>query len=283
METIFVTGASGEIGKGLLALLKRLPYSILILTRKNPPADDANIHWVQGDLLSTKSFADHLKDISIVLHLAAITHSHYDSDYYDVNVKGTHNLLDSIHSLNIRQFIYFSSRAIGKSGGAYAHSKEQAEDLVKASTFPWTIIRPSEVFGTGRDPIAKIIKMIQTWPLLPIFGDGKYRFAPVHIQDIFFALEKIIANPIAINKVYNLSGPESFTYKEMVKLIAEMLGRKPLMVHVPFVFLQSLAYFFDLVKWGPIAKDQIPRLRLAKSADITLAVQDLQYCPRSLI
>ena len=155
---ILVTGASGFLGKNLLVLLKHeedLHLSALVHRRV---LGVGGCEAVPGDLNDPASLSRAVEGMDMVVHLAALTRSHRKEDYYEINAKGTKNLVNVCVRHKVGRFIYVSSRAAHADGGAYAHSKLLAEDYVKQSDLSWVIIRPSEVYGLdGGDAVYKLV------------------------------------------------------------------------------------------------------------------------------
>lgn len=141
---VFITGASGIIGKKLLLRLEREGYQLSILVRKreNELVDNPSIKIYVGDLLDAASLETATRGVDVAIHLAGITHTNNFQLYYNINTQGTKNLIKACEKNRIKKFIYISSRAASTEGGAYAHSKLLAEEEVKKSTLPWVILRP---------------------------------------------------------------------------------------------------------------------------------------------
>ena len=286
-QNIFITGADGKIGKVLLKALVANGFSLIALCRteaERSSLSDLSVRTVTGDLLNVKSYSPYLKDVDIVVHMAAVTHTNDISRYYRINSQATLDLVNRCEEFGIRRFIYISTRAISSASGAYGESKLKAENHVRESSLNWTIIRPAEVYGiSGKEGVDMILNKIHKFPFVPIIGDGKYMVAPVHVSNVIHAIVSVIENSAIKSKIYNISGPESFTYNQFIDKVLILKGIKKKKINMPVYAFNVAAKFLALIfKDRFIAIDQIPRLLSEKSSDISAAISDLDYDPDKL-
>ena len=99
---------------------------------------------MKADITIKDSINKELWGATEVFHMAGATHEKITDNYYLNSVETTKLLIDLAIKNNVSRFIYLSTQAIGKIGGAYSHSKQLAEDYLKHSRLNWTILRPSE-------------------------------------------------------------------------------------------------------------------------------------------
>lgn len=283
---IFITGATGGLGQKLIPKLSSSNYKLSLLSLdKENPFQQENVKIVAGNLLNPNDYKNDLKNIDVIIHLAAVTHTNNEKLYYQINTEGTKLLVDLAQQFGIKRFIFISTRAIGEKGGAYSNSKSLAEEIVKQSKLDWTIVRPAEVYGVAEnEAITKLIRNIEKMPIIPIIGNGQYKISPVAVEDVINALIKIIELNTSSYKTYTLAGQEELSYLNFINLILKQKKLKKLKVFLPVFILKILANLFALlrIKKPFIVKDQIPRLLLEKSADISLARRDLNYNPQAI-
>ncbi|MCK5451335.1 MAG: NAD-dependent epimerase/dehydratase family protein [Candidatus Omnitrophica bacterium] len=287
-QNIFITGAAGKIGKELLkTLLDKGFDNITVLCRteeEKSSFSEMKITPIVGDLLNDYSYSSYLEDVDMVVHMAAITHTNDISKYYQINSEATLNLISRCEEYGVKNFIYISTRAIAPTGGAYSKSKLMAEKHVKESCLDWMIIRPAEVYGVaGKEGVDMILNNIHKFPFVPIIGDGEYEIAPVHISDVIKAIVSVIERADRKSRIYNIAGPESFTYNQFIAKVLDLKGIKKRKINIPVYVFRILAKGLALVfKDRFIAVDQLPRLLSEKSSDISVAVRDLDYNPVKL-
>ena len=280
---VLVTGATGEIGQPLLDQLERSRV-VRVLSRRPPPNGERATEWVQGDVNDPETLVRACEGADPVLHMAAVTHARRTADYFRVNITGTANLIDAARRAGVHRLVFVSSRAIGAAGGAYCHSKELAESIVRKSGLEWVIHRPAEVYGIGTgDPIYSLVSSLRSRSWVPIPGDGSARLSPVHVADVTDAIIASLDRPAAAGKTYVLAGPEEMTYLELVSRLESLLqlsSRRRM--HIPFPVMKLSARTMGRFAPGGLVPDQIPRLLLAKSTDNSAAIHDLGFAPGRL-
>lgn len=281
-KKIFITGASGKLGHFVVKELLNKEYDLFLLCRKKiEEFNNPRINIIIGNILNSNSYIFKLNEIEIVLHIAGITHTNNIQQYYEVNSKATLELLKACKTNRIKRFIFVSTRAISEEGGHYCKSKFIAEQYVQESGLDWVIIRLAEVYGvSGKEGIDMIINNIHKFPIVPIIGDGNYKLAPVHISDAVYSIVKVVEELEKVNKIYNIAGPESFTYNVFINQVLKWKKITKIKVHIPVLIFYFLAKVFALVfKKSLVTVDQIPRLLCNKSDDISLAMDELSFNP----
>ena len=280
---IFVTGASGGLGQHLfryLANQKNCEIKVLVRISQGCFPGGA---IVNGDLLDRNTLVEATKSAELVVHLAALNHSNSSEDYFRVNVDGTRNLLDACAINGVQRFIYVSLHAAHPDGGSYSESKLKAEELVKNSGLPWVILRPTEVFGqNSTGTVNKLIKWIQSSPVVPSIGNGRFIVCPVYIDDVISAVGQCIFDSEMVGKTLFLSGPEEMTYVELVDRICHFAHVKRLKIFIPFFLLRALVEVLDLLGWKFVVRDQIPRLLCKTYPSFDPLVKLQNYHPRTL-
>jgi nucleoside-diphosphate-sugar epimerase len=285
---ILVTGATGEIGGSLLERLVKRGGEVRVLTRSGMDGreqpEEGPVNWVRGDLTEPGSLAPALEGIDLVLHMAAVTHTRHAARYWETNATGTANLLAAAEAAGVERFLHISTRALGEEGGPYCHSKAVAEERVRASSIPSVILRPGEVYGSGgRDPILDIARSLARRSFVTILGDGGQLFCPVHVDDVVGAIVRALDAPGLDAPAYTVAGPEEMRYVELVGRLERALGLGPRRrIHIPVAVARLGIAVASRLGIGSLVPDQLPRLLLAKSSDVSDAVRDLDFAPRSL-
>ena len=287
-ERILLTGASGEIGTPLIARLAEQGHALHVISRRAPPPETSRTRWICADLTDPESLRRACRcEPRVVIHMAAVTHSRNPATYDAVNVRGTENLIEALSAAPPRRFIHMSTRAIGADGGAYAGSKERAEEAVRGSGLPFTILRPAEVYGSGGDdPILSLAADLRRRRFVPILGDGSHELCPVLASDVVDAVVELV-RAIELDrgngKTYVLAGPHSLTYLELVEKLETIQGiPRRWRISVPVAVARGLIGGLATLGVGSYVPDQVPRLLLHKPRDYSEAARDLQFTPRSI-
>ncbi|NTW58857.1 MAG: complex I NDUFA9 subunit family protein [Nitrospirae bacterium] len=263
---ILVTGANGFVGRNLVKLLRQDNIAVRALVRNVAKAArlrDLGAELAEGDISNLSSLETALQGCKKVIHLVGIIQEAPGVTFKDVHVDGTRNLLEEAKKAGVRHFIYQS--ALGTRPNAkslYHRTKWEAEELVRASGVPFTILRSSLIYGPGDLFTIRLAETIKISPVLPVIGTGRSKVQPIFIDDVAACLAKIVTGGAHLNKVYEIGGPEQLTYEEVTKAIAAALGVNRPTVHMPLFFMRSMAKIAEAVlPKPPVTTDQLIMLQ----------------------
>lgn len=263
-DKIFVTGAAGFVGSHLVPFLVNEGYKVTSLVRNEDEARriPSRSNIAIGDLAQTGEWQDKLDSHNVLIHLAAEIASKIPQDFKRNNTLATRNLIRAAKRANVKKIILFSSAAVTSIRlDWYAKTKKQQEEIVVASKIPYTIIRPSMIYGPGDTKnIGWLISMVKKLPIIPIPGGGNFGRQPLYIQDICKVVLELISASRP-KKIYEIHGTEYVTMKEMVKVIKNALGLKRPTVAVPLFTLKLAVWLWGKVLPNPkFTTDQIESL-----------------------
>jgi nucleoside-diphosphate-sugar epimerase len=256
----FVTGASGFVGHAVCAELGSRGHEVSVLVRR-PGSEPAGTVAVHGDLSDGASLTSAFERIrpGCVIHLAAEIATQRNAAKIDeVNVEGTRRLLSACSSVGGMRFIFVSTVVTGDAGGeildetttlpvqtAYGRSKQEGEQLVRASGLPSIIIRPSHVYGPGGWYAEEIVKRLRAPGRMVVLGRGHNWWDVVRVEDVATAC--VAAAERALDgALYHVVDDRPIRYYEFVSLTAQALGVGPPR-HVP-VWLARLVAGADPVR-----------------------------------
>ena len=283
INTLLVTGASSEMGSALIRqLLNNSGWKIRAMVHRSL-VNVSGCEIRPGNLKNKGLLVRALSGVDTVVHMAALTKSTRESDYFEVNVSGTKNLIDACLESGVKKIIYISSAAASLHGGGYSRSKLEAEQLIKKSGMKWLILRPSEVYGQrAGDSINRLIRWIQRYIFVPVIGTGTCKLSPVFIDDVVSAIAVSIFNKELENETIVLAGPEELTYDDLVDRVAAYFGVKRFKLHLPAGLIRLGITVMPKLGMNILVPDQISRLLCDKSFGIDLAKEKLDYSPRIL-
>ena len=282
-NTLLVTGASSEMGSALLRqLLNNSDLKIRAMVHRSL-VNVSGCEIRPGNLKNKGLLVRALSGVDTVVHMAALTKSTRESDYFEVNVSGTKNLIDACLESGVKKIIYISSAAASLHGGGYSRSKLEAEESIKKSGMKWLILRPSEVYGQrAGDSINRLIRWIQRYIFVPVLGTGTCKLSPVFIDDVVSAIAVSIFNKELESETIVLAGPEELTYDDLVDRVAAYFGVKRFKLHLPAGLIRIGITVMPKLGMNILVPDQISRLLCDKSFSIDLAKEKLDYSPRIL-
>jgi len=280
---ILVTGASSGLGGALLRRLSNCSGLEMKAMVHRSFVNLSGCESLQGDLDSPESLARAVEGVDTVIHMAALTHSARESEYFKVNVTGTQNLIEACVLAGVKRIIYISSSAASAEGGGYSRSKMEAEECVKRSGLSWLILRPSEVYGQGTgDTINRLVEWVRKYPCVPVVGAGTALFSPVYVDDVVSAMTLSILDAKLESETVLLAGPEALTFVELVNRIAKYFKVRRFKLHLPVRLIKFVASFLSFLGIEVLVPDQIPRLLCSKDHGIHKTSALISYSPRKL-
>jgi NADH dehydrogenase len=263
---ILVTGASGFVGSNLIRRLRKDNIAVRAVVRTPAKAQalaDLGAEVVPGDIADPASLEVIAQGCEKVIHLVGIIQEGRGFTFRSVHVEGTRNILEAVKKAGVNHFIYQSALGTRENAKSeYHRTKWEAEKLVIASGIPYTILRPSLIYGPGDLFTIRLAEMIRLSPVLPVIGTGRSKIQPVYIEDVASCIMKILLDGQHLGKTYEIGGPEQLTYEEVTKAIATVLGVRRPVVHMPLFFMRTMAKVAESVlPKPPVTTDQLIMLQ----------------------
>lgn len=242
-DSIVVTGALSYTGKYVTQLLLNRGCEIRTLTyhvgRTNPFGDRVRVFPFDFD---------HPDRLSHILRGASTLINTYwvrfprGRSTFESAVQNTRTLISAAKYAGVARVVHVSiANPSPESPLAYYRGKAEVEKAVMDSGLSYAILRPTVIFGSEDVLLNNIAWFIRRFPLFAVPGDGRYSIRPIHVADMAHLIAQEVDQPG--NTIRDAVGPETFTFEELVKLIAAQLGRPARLVHVPM----PLAYVCTLV------------------------------------
>ena len=151
---------------------------------------------------------------------------------FETAIRNSRLLINAAKDAGVRRIVHVSivNPSLDSALGYY-RGKAQVEQAVVASGLEYAIVRPTVIFGAEDILINNIAWFVRRFPAFAIPGDGRYRVRPIYVEDMARLLADAADHPG--NKVIDAVGPESFSFEDLVRLIAEKSGRRLRLIHVP--------------------------------------------------
>jgi NADH dehydrogenase len=267
---VFVTGATGFVGRSIVRELHRAGHEIHLLTRHLKSAAARAIEREysaqvrSGDVLDAGSLRDACAKAETVIHLVGIISEAGEQTFENVHTRGTQNVIAAAKEAGIKRIVHMSSLGTRPDAVARYHkSKWAAEEAVRRSALDWTIFRPSIIYGPGDGFVNLFAKIIRCSPVVPILGGGRTRFQPVAVENVARAFVKSLTEPRAVAQTFDLCGAETFTLDEIVDVILDVMQRRRWKFHVPTGVANLQAALLELLvgrllrRAPPLNRDQL--------------------------
>jgi NADH dehydrogenase len=270
---VLLIGGTGYVGDVMRHRLREAGHAVTLLVRpSSSPAEyeREGFATVEGDVTDPGSLVRALERVmpEAVINLVAVIKEKGDVTFERLNYQGTVNVIDAMRRAGAGRLLQMSAVGAGNSPEhPYHYTKWKAENAVKESGLSWTIFRPSIVFGPGKHPqfVTQLADVVRMAPVVPVVGDGRSRFQPIHLDDVAAAYERAVRDPATTaGQTYELAGPEVVTYEEILDECARALGKKKPKLHVPVGLMKPAAALMGAIPFidAPVTTEQLKMLKL---------------------
>ena len=285
---VFVTGATGFVGRQLCAALSRAGHGVIALVRKGSEAklpQSDSITPVSGDLFSP-TLPGLLDGCQAVIHLVGIIREFpgREISFERLHVDATAAILAATKQAGIRRYLHMSANGTRQQAVSnYHQTKWRAEELVRNSDLDWTIFRPSLIYGREDQFISMLVRFIRLLPLVPVIGDGQYRLQPVPVEQIASGFASALDKPVALHKTYHCGGADCLSYNQVLDLVAAAIGKRPpLKLRQPLCLMRPTVSLLQRFPFFPLTSDQLQMLVEGNCCDTRDWLQDLELKPQPL-
>ena len=160
-----------------------------------------------------------------------------------------------------KNFIHLSALGINSATDSeYAKSKLIGESNI-LKNFPLaTILRPSVVYSIDDNFTTNFMTILNRLPMFPLYYEGKTKFAPIHCSDLTDIIQYIISKNV-YSKIIECTGPEIISFKELLKKLLFLMGKKRLLIPFPLSLAKFSARFFELFPNPLLTRDQLKLLK----------------------
>jgi NADH dehydrogenase len=279
---IFLTGATGFVGRNVLKRLLLEDHEVSILMRPGKsrlidlgfggevPREKSNVRHVPGDVVSGSGLDQGMQGCDAAIHLVGIIVEKGSNTFDTVHHVGTRNVVEAAKRARIQRFVHMSALGVRENGVAeYQRSKWKAEEEVRRSGIPYCILRPSLIFGPGDGFVTQMMDLMKKAPLFRLVpGDGSPKFRPIFVHDVAFCFSGALTAKAATTQTVELGGADELTLNEVLAEIARCAGVTKPAVHIPMPLMFLGAALAGVLPNAPVTADQLRMLREGSTCDI---------------
>ena len=269
-KNCLIFGASGQIGRHLIRKLTKNNYKVTVVTRNihqkayimKTQANAGYIDIVEANIFDEEKIRKLFSKADICINLIGILYE-----------TGKNNTFENIHSIfpsilaklckeyKIKQFIHLSALGINNAiDSEYAKSKLEGEINIQKHFSLASILRPSVVYSVDDNFTTNFMTLLSNLPIFPLYYNGDTKFAPIYCSDLIDTIYYVISKNIH-SKIIECVGSETISLKDILKKLLKLIGKKRLLVPLPFFVANMSASLFQLFPKPLLTKDQLKLLK----------------------
>ena len=269
-KNCLIFGGSGQIGRHLLRKLTKNNYKVTVVTR--------NLHQ-KGYVIKTQANAGYIDVVECNIFDEAKIRKLFTKTDICINLigilyeTGKGSTFKNIHSIfpsilaklckehKVKQFIHLSALGINDAiDSEYAISKLEGEVNIQKNFPLATILRPSVVYSVDDNFTTNFMTLLSRLPLFPLYYSGDTKFMPIHCSDLTDIIYYVISNNTH-SKIIECIGPETISLKKILKTLLKLIGKKRILISLPFFVAKISAKLFQLFPKPLLTLDQLRLLK----------------------
>lgn len=268
MRKITVFGGSGFIGRHLVRRLAHQGWAVRVAVRSpdsakflKPFGEPGQIQPWRTDIRDDAAIAAAVAGADAVVNLVGILFESGRQRFDDLQATGPGRIAAAAQTAGVGRLVHISAiGADGQSPAAYARSKAMGEAAVLAAFPTATILRPSIVIGPEDGFFNRFAAMAMVSPFLPLVGGGRTRFQPVTVNDVADAILAALTRPDVQGRVYELGGPKIYSFRELLDLTLQVIGRRRCLLSIPMGLARLQGMVLQNLPNPPLTLDQVRML-----------------------
>ena len=263
-QSIAVLGGTGFLGTRLVARLIKDRRRVTVLSRDREQHKHLlvlpGLTLENCDVYEEAQLSEHFRGKDVVINLIGILNERGFSGqgFRRAHTELTQGVLQAARSAGVTRLLQVSAlKAAVDAPSYYLRSKGEAEKLIRETTsaLDWTIFQPSVMFGRGDSFLNRFAALLGVVPVAFPLAKPNARFQPVLVDDVIEAMLRCLHGGACSRQTYELGGPQVYTLREIVGLVAKLTGRRRWIVGLPDAVARMQALIMDFVPGRPFSSD----------------------------
>ncbi|WP_246249118.1 complex I NDUFA9 subunit family protein [Chelativorans alearense] len=262
---MLVLGGTGFLGRRVVRHLLRRGFEVRSGSRHPERAHSifgkAAVEAIRADVTDEVSLNAALARSANVINAVSLYVEHGEQTFDAIHVRAAARVARVARDVGMRQLVHISG--IGSdplSRSDYISARGRGENAVREAFPGATIVRPAVMVGPDDAFLTTIARLVRLLPVYPLFGDGKTRLQPVHVEDVAEAVARVLDSGDSA-PCYELGGPRVYLYRDLVKTVARQSSAHTVTVPIPFVFWSMIARLAEELPSVPLTRNQVELMR----------------------
>jgi uncharacterized protein YbjT (DUF2867 family) len=271
-QVVTVFGGTGFLGRRIVRHLHD-GFAVRIATphpdRARLPASGkgSDIVSLNADVNDDRLVASAVSGAWAVVNAVSLYVERGKDTFQSVHVRAAERVAKLARQAGVERLVHISGiGSDARSTSPYVRCRGEGEAAVLDAFPSTTLIRPAVMFGPGDAFVTPLLTMLRQMPVFPMFGAGATRLQPVYVEDVAEAITRILQLPTA-HQLYELAGPNIYTYEELLRTLAAALGRRPLLLPFPFALWHVVGYLSEFLPNPPITRNKVELMAMDNVAE----------------
>ncbi|HEY2633470.1 MAG TPA: complex I NDUFA9 subunit family protein [Steroidobacteraceae bacterium] len=270
-QSIVVLGGTGFLGTRLVARLIKDGRRVTVLSRDREQHKHLlvlpGLTLENCDVYVEAQLSEHFRGKDVVINLIGILNERGfgGAGFRRAHTELTRGVLQASRSAGVTRLLQVSAlKAAVDAPSYYLRSKGDAEQLIRESNtaLDWTIFQPSVMFGPGDSFLNRFAGLLAVSPWVFPLAKPNARFQPVSVDDVIEAIRRCLHGGASSRQTYELGGPQIYSLREIVGLVAKLTGRRRWIVGLPDPAARMQALAMDFVPGRPFSSDNYRSLTI---------------------
>jgi uncharacterized protein YbjT (DUF2867 family) len=279
---VCVLGGTGFIGREIVARLGGAGHAVKVLTRNPARHRDLkvlpSVRFIRADVHDETVLEDEFDGCDVVINLVGILNETTlgrgsGEQFRRVHTELPQKCVRACRVAGVRRYLHMSGLKADSQRGPshYLKSKGLAEDYVRehcaAGSPDYVIFQPSVVFGPGDAFINNFAGILKVTPGILPLACADAKFAPVYVGDVADAFVACLERLDVAGRTFQLCGPDVMSLGDIVRMTADYLGLRRIVVPLPRAVARAQAAVMDFVPGKPFSTDNFLSATLDSTCD----------------
>ena len=289
-RVVTVFGGTGFLGRRIVRHLRLHGFCVRVASRHPDRGhalvgpDDAQLRAVRADVRDQRLVADALADAYGAVNAVSLYLERGLETFHSVHVESAQRVAAQAQRAGVRRLVHVSGiGADPRSQSLYIRKRGEGELAVREAFAEAILIRPAVMFGRDDAFLTTILKLLNRLPLFPMFGNGQMRLQPINVEDVGEAIAKILQREQTGPNMFECGGPSVYSYEELLRVVANAAGIKPILLPVPIAAWGALAWISEMLPSPPITRNQVELMQIdSTSMQGIPGLEELGISPHSV-
>ena len=269
--SIVILGGSGFLGTRLVARLIKDGHQVTVLSRDREQHKHLlvlpGLTLENCDVYQEAQLSERFRGKDVVINLVGILNERGFSGagFRRAHTELTQHVLDAARSAGVTRLLQVSAlKASPDAPSYYLRSKGEAEKLIRDqnAALDWTVFQPSVMFGPGDSFLNRFARLLAAIPFVLPLARPNARMQPVFVDDVVNALRQCLHGGASSRQTYELGGPQVYTLREIIGLVAKMTHRRLWIMGLPNFAGRLQGFVMNFVPGRPFSSDNYRSLKV---------------------